>query len=234
MFGNIELQNKAYLFLKNQILNNRLSFDEIYSATKMATEIDVSRTPMRDAVQRLTQEGLVEIVPNKGFKLVKITEEDILEAQEVRASIETFSLLKIMVNINSDNSKKLLIDLENCLKKQRQYKDLHDPDAFAEEDLYFHKRIVDSSNNTAFSQMFKKYVSQIKRLSIQAFKSKEDRLEQTYNEHLNIFNAMKSGDLALAMKVCLTHINATLSINMANIGTGDSQKYNLLNDDSIQ
>lgn len=223
MLGNIELQDKAYLFLKKQILNNQLSFDEIYSASKMATDIEVSRTPMRDAVQRLAQEGLLEIVPNKGFRLVKISKEDILEAQEVRASIETFSILKRMINIKSKDSKDLLLDLEKCLKKQDQYRKRKDPDAFAEEDLYFHQRIVESSNNKAFIQMFKKYVTQIRRLSIHAFKARPDRLDNTYQEHLNILQAMKSEDLSLAMKVCLAHINATLTINMSYLDSSSTK-----------
>lgn len=61
------LQAKAYEYLKESILRKELEFGVTYSETKLARELNISRTPMRDALHRLAQEGYIDIVPSKDF-----------------------------------------------------------------------------------------------------------------------------------------------------------------------
>ena len=67
------LQHQAYEHLKNSIMSGELRSGYIYSETRIAKELGLSRTPVRDALQRLSQNKLVNIIPNKGFMAVSYT-----------------------------------------------------------------------------------------------------------------------------------------------------------------
>ena len=87
------LQVKAYQHLREMIEKEELVDNVIYSETKMAVTLGVSRTPMRDALQRLEQEGFIEILPSRGFQLQAITPERIHKNNQVRSALVGYSVL---------------------------------------------------------------------------------------------------------------------------------------------
>lgn len=65
----IPLQQQAYDNLKEMIVNERLKYGKIYSERQISEQMYVSRTPFREALQRLSQDGYVDILPQRGFML---------------------------------------------------------------------------------------------------------------------------------------------------------------------
>ena len=61
------LQQEAYNYIKDLILTNRLDVNSLYSETKLSKELGISRTPMREALQCLSQDGYIDVIPSKGF-----------------------------------------------------------------------------------------------------------------------------------------------------------------------
>ena len=61
------LQSKAYDYIKEQILEGKLLPDTLYSEARLSKELDISRTPIREALQCLSQDGYISIVPSKGL-----------------------------------------------------------------------------------------------------------------------------------------------------------------------
>ena len=70
------LQIQAYDYLKNMILSGQLDPNVLYSETKLSAQIGVSRTPMREAIQCLSQDGYITVVPSKGFMIRTLYERD--------------------------------------------------------------------------------------------------------------------------------------------------------------
>ena len=93
MSSYMPLQEKAYAYLKKQITGGKLEPNVVYSETKIAAEIGVSRTPMKDALVRLRQGKYVDILPSRGVCLHVLREEDIRSAFQVRMAIEGFCAL---------------------------------------------------------------------------------------------------------------------------------------------
>ena len=62
------LQQEAYNYIKKLILTNQLDVNIMYSETKLSKELGISRTPMREALQCLSQDGYIDVVPSKGFR----------------------------------------------------------------------------------------------------------------------------------------------------------------------
>ena len=68
------LNEQAYNYLQKLIMENHFSYQEVYSETKLSKELGISRTPLRDAVHRLAQEGYIDIIPKHTapFRSVKL------------------------------------------------------------------------------------------------------------------------------------------------------------------
>ena len=80
----------AYEHLRSMIYSGGLEFNRIYSETKLAAELSISRTPIRDALNRLSSERVIDILPNRGFMLHRPTQADIFEAYHIRLMIEGY------------------------------------------------------------------------------------------------------------------------------------------------
>ena len=84
------LNTIAYEHLRRMIYGSELEFNKVYSETKLAAQLSISRTPIRDALNRLVQERYIDILPNRGFRLHTPTQGDIFEAFHVRMMIESY------------------------------------------------------------------------------------------------------------------------------------------------
>ena len=211
------LQQQAYDYIRERILNHDLSYQQTYSESKIAADIGISRTPVRDAVHRLYQEGLVDIVPNKGFILHKITQQDVLELYEVRSAIEGYCARKAASDISSPSAVQLLSQLKTSLEKQNQlHLSSQDTEIFAAEDQNFHKILVDYSGNETFQGLFNRYMYQLKQLACSSLRH-PGRMEHTLCEHQNIYEAIQQGDPGLAYEAVSVHIKATHDMNLESV-----------------
>lgn len=208
------LQLVVYEHLRDKILKGEIAEDEIYSETKLAKELGVSRTPVRDAVHRLSQEGYIDIQPSKGFKLHKLSVRDIEEIFQVRSAIESYCTLIIAKDCESNDAKVLFKELEriqglkmNIIKSSRNIK------RFTKYDRQFHMSIVDYSGNSVFKGIFENYNYRMEKLALMAF-SHEKRMEETYKEHQMILDAMKNGDIDNVNRITLDHMNMVRFVNI--------------------
>lgn len=214
-FKNLQIQ--AYEYIKERILNGTFTFNRIYSETSMAQEIGISRTPVRDAIHLLYQEGLVDIIPSKGFSLHKLTEQDVLETYEIRSAIEGYCARKLALDHASKSDRKLLLELHGSLEKlQRIFEKEPDVELFADEDQNFHYLLVSHSGNEAFSDIFSQYMYRIKKLACYSL-AKDGRMADTLKEHREIFDAISQGDEQGAYNAILHHMRAPLDFNLESI-----------------
>ena len=89
----LSLKLQAYQYLKTKILNCEYRPNEFLNEQKLCAEMgNISRTPMRDALGRLEQEGLITILPKKGLMVSGITEEDVHSMFEMRLLVEPYAL----------------------------------------------------------------------------------------------------------------------------------------------
>ena len=81
------LNQHAYNHLKKLITTQQLSADKIYSETKLANSLGISRTPFHHAMLRLVQEGYIDILPSKGFCIHQLTNQEIIETIQTRLAL---------------------------------------------------------------------------------------------------------------------------------------------------
>lgn len=208
------LNEQAYEHLSTMIIENQLSYQKIYSETKLSKEIGISRTPFRDAVHRLAQEGYIDIIPSKGFRLHQLSEQDVMDTFQIRSALECYCCYEITKNYQSDASQSLFAKLENDTEKMKEIiQTTHSIEKFSEFDFDFHVKIIRYSENEQLISIYNTFFYRMKRLATLSL-SHEGRMEQTYQEHLNILTAMKTGDLPHIYEITLEHMNTPRRINL--------------------
>lgn len=208
------LQIQAYDYIKERILDGTLTFNQVYSETGLAQEIGISRTPVRDAIHLLYQEGLVDIIPSKGFSLHKLTEQDVMETYEIRSAIEGYCARKLALSGEAASSPAHLQALAASLDKQQQiFRERLGVDSFAEEDRQFHYLLVSYGGNEALLEIFQQYMYRIKKLACYSL-TKPGRMEQTLAEHRQIYTAICEGDGYAAYEATLLHMRNPLDFNL--------------------
>ena len=211
------LQTKAYEHIKGLILNNAFEYDTIYSETKIAAEIGVSRTPMRDALHRLAQERYIDIIPSKGFCLHQMTRQDVIDTFQIRSAIEGYCTLQITKDFQTKEANKLFTTLEKLIEKQKKiYNRDKNISEFVEFDNQFHIEIVSYMRNETFNSLFGSYLFQIKRLAMLSLEH-AGRMEETLREHEDILNTMKNGNITDIYFVTMKHMETPMGINLSDL-----------------
>lgn len=129
--------------VRSRILRGDLEAGTRLKERELAQELGVSATPVRDALQRLSEEGLVSIVPQKGASVRELTLEDAIEMTEFRELIEAFAFRKVAPEITDE-------DLAHLTALNRSYVgacDARDYDALVQADMAFHDYVVERAGN---------------------------------------------------------------------------------------
>ena len=180
----LSLKLQAYQYLKTKILNCEYRPNEFLNEQKLCAEMgNISRTPMRDALGRLEQEGLIEIRPKRGIIVKSLTVSDINMIFEVRNMYEPYilknygSLLPVErlhgfydIFLHTDSN-------SECFKNN---------DYFYELDSDFHLMIVRSSPNIYIQNNYSLILTQNARFRYMTGNVSNNRLEDTFKEHISI------------------------------------------------
>ena len=214
------LNEQAYDHLQKLITDGQLSYHEIYSETKLAKELGISRTPFRDAIHRLAQEGYIDIIPSKGFRLHQITERDVIETFQIRTALETYCTMQIARDVkekNNANLRPFFKELDWLMENMKEVMENDQGiDEFCEYDFRFHRKIIDYLENEQFSSVFASFLYRMKRLAKLSLQH-EGRMAQTVEEHQAILDAMKNGDTEHIYEITLVHMDRPRGINLEDL-----------------
>lgn len=200
------LQIQAYEKMKSMIIEGEFEPKKIYSETKTSQSLGISRTPMRDAIQRLAQEGYLDVIPSKGFRIHEMTQQDLIETYQIRCALEGFCVVQLAKDFESPNAKHTLYILEGLLRDQQAViETTHVIEEFAKYDQEFHERIVYYLQNPIISETFDSLQYQMRRQTTLSL-AQEGRMEETLEEHQAIFDNMKIGSVGRSYKAALAHL----------------------------
>lgn len=202
------LQTQAYEYVKEKILSNEWQPDTMYSETKLAAEIGISRTPLRQSLHRLSQDGYITIYPSRGFMLRTLTDADMKETIEVRCAIEGFATYCIGNEADEARRQAILSALEEELAAMRQAKS----DAeFIEHDHAFHVAVVRFVENAEFNQIFQRLMYLIHLTSTSSL-SVPGRRKSTLEEHEAYAVLLRERKAAEAYAALMEHLIMPLRI----------------------
>ncbi len=197
------LKDKAYKILKDRIIRGEYSPGEILTENSLSSELNMSRTPIRDASRLLEQENIVELLPKKGLLVKKTSVKEMREVYELREAVETY-IVSYLIELDL-LSADLLGELETLIKKQEEIIEDNGLDAFMDYDAKFHYKIVEYYGNDKFIQTMSQFYEQMVLAGTKALQS-PGRIKTSLVEHKLILEALKNSDKEKAVAAIKTHL----------------------------
>ncbi len=208
------LQSQAYHTIKELILSKSLESGVLYSETKLAMELGISRTPLREALQCLSQDGYITIMPSRGFQIRSLNRETMAESIEARCAIEGFCIHLFASCEDEARRQTLLNDMKESLNRQKAaLTSKRFPESFTEEDHQFHMILVHFARNNEFNHLFQRLLYTI-HLTTSGALTITGRAETTYEEHAQVYQLLINGDTDQAYHTLIRHLMMPLKMNL--------------------
>lgn len=203
------LKQQAYDEIKRKIVTCEYAPNTLLNEELLREELHVSRTPIRDALSRLEQKGLITILPKKGIMVSSLSINDINMVFEVRMMYEPYALLHYGSRIPYSvltHSYELLSDLDAMSEDW----------AFFQADDAFHAAVVQAIGNRFLLQTYEWIQDQNLRFRVMTGQTSAPRLEDTSKEHTRIMEACLKKDWSEAASAMKDHLinskNATFDL----------------------
>lgn len=206
------LSKKVYRILKKEIIKGSFKPGDKVLEGKIADQMGISRTPVREAIRVLAAEGFVILSPNQGVVVRSVSAENIREVLQIHSVLEGLAARLSCEVINEEDLK----ELENCVNKMEKLANKKDSSTYSEVDLKFHELIVNICRNKRLIQMRKNISDQAQRYRISSL-SIPRRLKESLKEHQKILEAFKTKDPKKADSTSQKHIQNALKNILVNV-----------------
>ena len=200
-FKTTSLADQVFEKLENDIILGIYPPGEVLTELRLAEQLGVSRTPIREALRRLEQERLIAD-SGKGSVVVGITEDDLLDIMNIREQIEGLASYYATLNMTEEGRQELthIVDL------QEFYYSKGDMEHLRQADDLFHDAICQLSRRNVIEDTLVPLLRKTRRFR-RISMNDPNRIVNTQAEHRRIFDAMMAGDADLAKALTTEHIS---------------------------
>jgi DNA-binding GntR family transcriptional regulator len=157
-----KLSNQVYTVLKQMIADYRFQPGARLVIEHIAKELDVSRTPVWEAVGRLEQEGLVENIPNRGVFMVALSAQETLNLYAVRQVLESMAARLAATRIDEQSLRKMA----DCVELQKEAVRKNDVLTYSKLDFQFHATVYESCGNSFLKEVLETIKNKMRPLTI--------------------------------------------------------------------
>ena len=199
-------EDEVFQTLEEEILTGIYKRGDALTELALSDRLGVSRTPVRAALQRLREEGLVEIYPNRGAVVVGVTVDDLIDTYKIRMRLEGLASAMAAGRLDQKAREALVESVE----LSEYYMTKGDTEHLKDLDTDFHHTIYEASGNRMLSKILTELHRNIKtyrKLSLTV----PGRLERTVKEHREILDAILAGDAERAEKLTYLHIESAMN-----------------------
>lgn len=212
------MKHQVYQIIKKEICDGNYLPGQWLQEKELAEKMNVSRSPVREALKQLVDEGLAIEYPNKGVFVKEFTPKDIEEIYDVRIMLESYAIknsVKLLTGINIKEIMDILKNLTECYEK-------NDISNYIEFDTKLHQYIVKLGGNSLVTDIYRRIYSQVQQFRIYSLTTKK-RFDDSIVEHRGVIENLiasnwKEADrinrihLALAREEIINHIESTRTI----------------------
>lgn len=195
------LVDLAAAAIRERILRGTLRMGQKVSEARLAAELNISKTPIREAMRRLESEGLLQILPRRGTFIFSPTKQELIETSSYRACIEvgaleiafTFARAELIERLN-----RVLHDMQMALDEHliAEYQIL---------DAEFHHVIINCCRNGYFSKAYDLIAAKVAAMRMR-FSVDLEHLQLSLAQHREIVQNLEFGDLNAAVEVLNAHV----------------------------
>lgn len=209
MTNNKTLSEEIYDELYRDITKQELKCGRKLTLQMLKERFNVSHTPIREALMRLAENGLVTYYSNVGVKVVEFTEEDIRELYQFAAELDAMA---IQFCSNSLVQEPLLLDLEEIIGKSNDLLAREDVQAWKDYSEAFHVAFYRHAHNACLEQAAAQLRAKLELLSCMYYK--DQNVKRINEGHIAIFNQVKAGKFREAAASMRKHLHYDMALAM--------------------
>ena len=189
-------KDRALSQIRDAIKKGWLKPGERLNEANLASDMGISRFPVREAIRSLEKEGLVSTIPFKGTFVNKLNEKDLDELYSLRILLETYAIKQLVKNITDEK----IAEIESILSEMQKGIEDQKRDLISE-DMKFHRKICELCDNAKLLEIWRNLSGQIRSfLAVEQYSY--ESIDHLYDTHKIILDAIKTKDSRLAQK-CL-------------------------------
>ncbi len=197
----LPLRDVVFNTLREAILKGDLKPGERLMELQLASKLGVSRTPIREAIRMLEQEGLAVTTPRKGAEVAKMTIKDMEDVLEIRDALDELAV-RIACQKISDEQLKQLEDMKELFEKSTQTGNVK---KIAEADVTFHDVIYEATGNPKLVTLLNNLREQVYRYRVEYIKDPKN-YPTLIAEHEAILESLKNRDVKNAVEAMHVHV----------------------------
>ncbi|MDR1519506.1 MAG: GntR family transcriptional regulator [Planctomycetota bacterium] len=194
--GNLDLKTRAYHSIRHKLIHCEYVAGTMLNEAQISEELGVSRTPIREALNRIAHEGYIRILPKKGILVTDVTLNDVLQIFQARLEIEPVGLRMAGPTLPKE---------ELLVFRNKFLSDKYDIDKNFMLDTAMHLFIIDNCGNRYLIDMMHKLFDDNTRVVISTRQS-EAKVLDARKEHVAILNFLLAEDYANAQSAMIAHI----------------------------
>ncbi len=202
------LRQQVYHALKQIILRGDLASGERVVETKLAEQLEVSRTPIREAIGQLKREQLIVSKASGGFMVATLSVQDAAQLYDCRIALEQLSVRNACEHITPKQLKQLEKYVLLAEKSTKSESNRSDSSKLLEIDYQFHHLIAESSNNRWLLSLLEQVFDKMALLRVQTTRHNPQVLEIRL-EHRKVYQAVAQKDVDLAQSTIKEHLIAS-------------------------
>ena len=188
--------------LRQAISHGELAPGTQLAEAELARELGVSRGPLREAMQRLTQEGLLLSIRNRGLFVIELTEDDVRDIYVARTAVERAAAIQILLRDHVSARTRLT----SVIQRMAQAADQRDAAGIGLADLDFHEVLVGLSESSRLIRMHQTLLTET-RMCVMALEGTYPLSDARVAEHKGIADAIGDGDPQKVDRLIIAHMD---------------------------
>ncbi|MFT9288450.1 GntR family transcriptional regulator [Liquorilactobacillus nagelii] len=201
---NLKLQ--AYAEILKRIVNTEYQPGQRISEKELSQDLNIGRTPIREAILQLRQEGLINVIPQSGTYITKIDLQVAISARFIRESIET----RIVKEAAALNDPAYIKNLNTIIANQKFFSHQKEFEKFFGEDEAFHREFYLMTNHQQVWEWLQTTNMQLNRFRMLSLKVKNLPWSNLIGEHKKILKAVETHDPEEAERLIANHLHLML------------------------
>jgi DNA-binding GntR family transcriptional regulator len=198
----LHLKDRAFRELRALLLSGEFPAGTLLSERQLVARFKISKTPIRVALERLERDGFVEILPQRGVRVVGLSDKAVADHFDLRIALETW----VVDRLGGAAGEIDWSGVEESLERQRRAVDKRDVDAYAHADADFHDRLAVLTGNDEVVRVIRLQRERLFRIILRILEGDPGRPSSSLDEHVSILEALKQGDSALAADRMRDHL----------------------------
>lgn len=197
------LKENAYIELKRLIMENELHPGQFLSERALTERLNMSRTPIRSALERLEAEGFVKQSPQQGVLVLETSIKKAMDIYDLRIALESHIVGKLA---ETEFSVQDIAWFEHNLELQKLNLEKMDQVQFTALDSEYHRKLSEVYGNLEIIQTIEKIQSRLYQIALTVLRKDLNRIQIAYLDHRNIFDFIVANNKAQAVELIVNHL----------------------------